>query len=36
MDPSSFFPILSGMLGGAASAGVFKGILNGIFLNFYL
>ncbi|MFP3768583.1 DUF4393 domain-containing protein [Enterococcus faecium] len=25
MDPSSFFPILSGMLGGAASAGVFKG-----------
>ncbi|EON3042983.1 DUF4393 domain-containing protein [Enterococcus hirae] len=25
MNPSSFFPILSGMLGGAASAGVFKG-----------
>lgn len=25
MDPSSFFPIISGMLGGAASAGLFKG-----------
>lgn len=25
MDPSSFLPILSGMLGGATSAGLFKG-----------
>ena len=25
MDPSSFYPIISGMLGGAASAGFFKG-----------
>lgn len=25
MDPSSFFPILQGMLGGAVSAGTFKG-----------
>lgn len=25
MDPSSFFPIISGMLGGVASAGLFKG-----------
>ena len=25
MDPSSFFPIISGMLGGAASVGLFKG-----------
>lgn len=38
MDPSSFFPVLSGMLGGAASAGVFKGPIQTVedwwFINF--
>ncbi|EPM8159099.1 DUF4393 domain-containing protein [Enterococcus hirae] len=38
MDPSSFFPIISGILGGAASAGVFKGPIKTLedwwFVNF--